>query len=89
MIDDLSLSSLAMDLKRVALGLHRKSYAMAERFIDEAEKRRNEIMATKHPRYIQKVLENVESALQDTQDERIPDDLLMYSQLIQNYLTSS
>lgn len=89
MIDDLSLSSLAMDLKRVALGLHRKSYAMAERFIDEAEKRRNEIRVTKHPRYIQKVLENVESALQDTQDERIPDDLLMYSQLIQNYLTSS
>ena len=39
----LALSSLAMDLKRAALGLHNGSHATASRFIEEALKRKQEI----------------------------------------------
>lgn len=87
--NNFALSSFSMDLKRVALGLHRKSYAMAERFIDEAEKRSDEIAADQLPHYIQMVLKKAKNALHDTDSERVPEDLMMYSQLIQNYLTSS
>ena len=36
------IESLAMDLKRVALGLHKGSNAMANRFKEEAQKRESD-----------------------------------------------
>ena len=36
------LSSLAMDLKRAAIGYNRGSYIMADRFFEEALKRKKE-----------------------------------------------
>lgn len=72
------LQSLASDLKRVALGLHRGSNTMAKRFLDEALKRKNELNSKKVAPYIKTLLNNV--------DEKInSDDALMYSTLIQNY----
>lgn len=72
------LESLASDLKRVALGLHRGSTTMANRFLEEALKRKTEVNFSTIDEYMQKLLNNL--------DEKInADDALMYSTLIQNY----
>ena len=46
------LESLSMDLLRAALGRHRGSHAMADRFIEEASKRIAEIDSTFHVKLI-------------------------------------
>ncbi len=53
------LGALAMDLKRVALGYHRGSNVMAERFFEEALKRREEIDLTALKPYLLKFLKNM------------------------------
>ncbi len=83
MKNNLALSSLAMDLKRVALGLHNKSYTLAERFYAEALKRKKEIELSTVAPYLQKILQQLETQkITPDQDENI----LMYSILIQNYV---
>lgn len=72
------LESLASDLKRVAMGLHRNSNLMAGRFIDEALKRKAEVDTKKVAPYIQGILKNLNNNID-------ADDALMYSTLIQNY----
>ncbi len=72
------LESLASDLKRVALGLHRGSSAMADRFLSEALKRKHEIELSKTAPYIQKLLKKIDSNINS-------DDALMISTIIQNY----
>jgi hypothetical protein len=79
------LSSLAMDLKRVALGLHRKSYAMADRFFIEVMKRKAEIDISKLQPYMQTIIKRIEQLPQLT-NERKAEDALMYSIRIQNYV---
>ena len=76
------LESLASDLKRVALGLHRGSDAMAARFIDEALKRKGELKLSEVAPYIQKLLDKIDSELNS-------EDAMMYSTLIQNYTQHS
>lgn len=75
------LESLASDLKRVALGLHRGSNIMAQRFLEEALKRKNEVDLKKVSPYLRNILlklgENTDS-----------ETALMYSTLIQNYTQS-
>lgn len=72
------LESLASDLKRVALGMHRGSDQMAERFLEEALKRKKELNQNEIPFYIQNLLHNL--------DKKITSDYaLMCSTLIQNY----
>ena len=72
------LESLASDLKRVALVLHRGSNSMAQRFLDEAIKRKREVeMKTVAP-YIRELLDGLNK---DIDSEKA----LMYSTLIQNY----
>lgn len=72
------LESLASDLKRVALGLHRNSNLMAGRFIEEALKRKAEVDMKETAPYIQSILKNLDTNIN-------ADDALMYSTLIQNY----
>lgn len=72
------LESLASDLKRVALGLHRGSNAMAQRFLEEALKRKKEVDMKNVAPYIKKLLNNLDKKID-------ADDALMYSTLIQNY----
>lgn len=72
------LESLASDLKRVALGLHRGSHSMAERFLEEALKRKKEVEIDKVAPYIQKLLSKVDKTLDS-------ENALMLSTLIQNY----
>ena len=79
------LAALAMDLKRVALGNHRNSLSMAERFYLEAMKRRHELNEKDLSPYIKKILEHLDQ-LPRRDRERRGEDALMYSTLIQNYV---
>jgi hypothetical protein len=72
------LESLASDLKRVALGLHRGSNVMAERFLIEALKRKKEVEIENVAPYIKNILIQINKDIDS-------DKALMYSTLIQNY----
>lgn len=77
------LRALAMDLKRAALGYHRGSTAMAERFFQEALKRRNEVDKQKLKPYLVKLLNDMES-LRTEKKEKAAEDALLYSTIFQN-----
>ena len=78
------IESLAMDLKRVALGLYRGSYTMANRFKEEALKRSKELENQKIEGYLGKLITGMKkSLLRD--DDRVAEDALMYSTLLQNF----
>jgi len=79
------LSALSMDLKRVALGLHRKSYGMAEKFLDEALKRKNEVNSHELLPYMQTILDSIGTLANKDNTEKA-EDALMYSTRIQNYV---
>lgn len=79
------LGALAMDLKRAALGLHRKSYAMADTFLGEATKRANEIDVSTLLPYMQRILHDI-STLSKQDNEQKAEKALMYSTRIQNYV---
>lgn len=72
------LESLASDLKRVAMGLHRGSDKMAQRFLEEALKRKNEVEIKFVSPYIQRILSRLDKNVD-------AEKALMYSTLIQNY----
>lgn len=80
------LGALAMDLKRVALGHFRGSTSMAERFFQEALKRRNEIDNQKLKPYLVKFLSDMES-LKTEKGEKAAEDALFYSTIFQNAST--
>ncbi|MFH0749935.1 MAG: hypothetical protein V1917_03440 [Candidatus Gottesmanbacteria bacterium] len=79
MENKIALASLAMDLKRVALGLHRKSNTMANRFLHEAMKRKDEVDTKKLHPYMQHIFMKLNEQLD-------AEDALMYSTRIQNYV---
>lgn len=79
-----SLSSLSMDLNRVALGLHRDSKIMAERFFQEAVERKSEVDLNSVPLYIRKILVNLERQ-RGSLDKQFAEDALMYSILLENF----
>ena len=79
------LGSLAMDLKRAALGYHRGSVAMAERFFTEALKRKKECDMKIIDPYLFQILNNIES-LKGRSNKDKAENALMYSTLIQNYV---
>lgn len=78
------LSSLALDLKRVALGYWRGSNSMAERFFEEALRRKKEIDNKKVKPYIRNLLLNFEKIKLDKNQKRKAETALMYSTLFQN-----
>ena len=86
MNNTLALSSLAMDLKRVALGIHRGSLTMAERFTQEAMKRKQGTDTTTLKPYMQSIIEKLEDTLSSSDLGKKAEDSLMYSTLIQNYV---
>jgi hypothetical protein len=78
------IESLAMDLKRIALGLHRGSFTVADRFKIEAIKRISELEKQSTSLYLNKLLKkNIISFQKDNQT--ISEDALMFSTLFQNY----
>ena len=82
--NQIALSSLAMDLKRVALGYHRGSTAMGERFLSEALKRKTEVDIISVKPYIKKLLEKIELLVNEKDKQKLAEDALMYSTLFQN-----
>ena len=78
------LSSLALDLRRVALGYYRGSNKMAERFFDEALKRKSEGEAIEFVPYVKKLLEEFENIRSIKDEKKKAEDALMYSVLFQN-----
>lgn len=72
------LESLASDLKRVALGLCRGSNTMAQRFLNEALKRKGEVDSKLIAPYINQILIKLDKNID-------AENALMFSTLIQNY----
>lgn len=79
----LALSSLAMDLKRAALGYHGNSNKMADRFLHEAIKRKKEIDLKEVKPYIEKILGKLDEMINKDNHAKA-EDALMYSTLFQN-----
>lgn len=78
------VESLAMDLKRVALGLYRGSNAMANRFKEEALKRGAELEQQKSDVYLKSLLRHCRESL-SISNNRSAEDALMFSTLFQNF----
>lgn len=80
-----ALESLSLDLKRVALGYHRGSDKMAKRFCEEAMKRKEEINYSEVKPYIQKLLNSMDSQLNQEDKSKVAEDSLLLSIMFQNY----
>ncbi len=78
------LASLAMDLRRVAVGYNRGSKIMAERFFVEALKRKQDIDITSIKPYLRILLKQFPSIKNQKDNMEIAEDALMYSTLFQN-----
>lgn len=81
------LSSLALDLRRVALGYHRGSNVMAERFLEEALKRKDEINSLTVKPYIQRLLLKLAPIRLEKDIQKKAESALLYSILFQNAAT--
>lgn len=77
------LESLALDLKRVSMGYHRGSIKMANRFLEEAIKRKDETDISLLKPYMRKIIVRVHKLKDDR--SRIAEDAQMLSTLVQNY----
>ena len=80
-----AIESMASDLKRAALGLQRKSLAMSECFLKEAINRVSELNLGSLPEYIKQIIQKIEIVDVKKAQDRMPEDFLMYSVLLQNY----
>ncbi|MDP2585558.1 MAG: hypothetical protein Q8P29_01620 [Candidatus Levybacteria bacterium] len=80
----IALASLAMDLKRVAMSYHRGSFAVANRFFDEALKRRSEINKATLKPYLVSLLKDMDNLKTEQDDMKKAEDALLYSTLFQN-----
>ena len=78
------MSSLAMDLKRAAIGYYRGSDSMADRFFEEALKRRKEIDMENVKPHIKKLLQDFVNIRLTKDKQKAAEDALMYSTLFQN-----
>lgn len=80
-----AIESLSMDLLRTALGYHKGSRKMADRFKEEALKRCSEIQISKlRPNFV-RILNKIQSTLSSSYEDRTAEDALMYSILCKNY----
>ena len=76
------LGALALDLKRVALGYQRGSNIAAQRFFEEALKRREELDNKTLKPYLNKFLSEIDKL--KNQKNRTAEDALMYSTIFLN-----
>ena len=77
------LGALAMDLKRAALGFHKGSDVMANRFFEEAFRRKDEIDVTDVAPYISKWLVSL-NKIKSEEKQKAAEDALLYSTIFQN-----
>jgi len=85
--NEIAISSLAMDLKRVALGYYKGSDRTASRFAQEVLKRKEEINDVKP--YIKRILNKLPQTLTQKDKMKLAEYALMYSTLLQNYVLTS
>lgn len=81
----IAISSLALDLKRVALGYWNGSDQTAQRFSQEALKRKSELENQNLNPYLRKLLDRLPQTLVQKDKKHLAEDALMYSTLFQNY----
>jgi hypothetical protein len=81
------LSSLSMDLKRVALLTHQGATESAKRFIIEAQLRLSEVNRKTVQPYLSELLDHINDTLIVDDNDQLKEDALMYSVRIQNYCT--
>lgn len=79
-----SLSSISMDLERVAMGYRRGSIAMANRFLKEALIRKREIDQNVVKPYLKKLMDDLDKISEEENTQKKAEDALMYSILFQN-----
>lgn len=77
------ISSLALDLRRVAQGYNRGSIKMADRFFEEALARKAEAEDFDLPVYVKRMLERF-GEIKNFQTSKKAEYALMYSTLFQN-----
>ncbi|MDP3987750.1 MAG: hypothetical protein Q8P80_01255 [Candidatus Levybacteria bacterium] len=82
------LGALALDLKRVAIGYFRGSNIMADRFYEEALKRREELDSKNLKPYLVNVLNKLDN-LRKQEKMRAAEDALLYSTIFQNAAVSN
>jgi len=82
------LGALALDLKRVAIGYFRGSNIMADKFYEEALKRRKELDNKNLKPYLVNVLNKLDN-LKKQQKIRVAEDALLYSTILQNAAVSN
>lgn len=78
------LGALSMDLKRAALGYYRNSDKTAEKFMDEAMKRKDEVEVKSLKPYLIVCLEKVSSLPKNKDKTKVAEDSLMYATIFQN-----
>ena len=83
--NSIAISSLAMDLKRIALAYYNKSDKTAERFTIEAKKRKNEIDTSSVKPYLLKHIHSLDKVFKRKDKLHLAEDSLTYSQIFQNY----
>ncbi|MGH7203354.1 MAG: hypothetical protein ACREHC_02845 [Candidatus Levyibacteriota bacterium] len=79
------LESMALDLKRVALGSYSKSTKMADRFLQEVFKRNEQLDYQSLPESLRKILLTMQKSFEQTNRQRLADDALMYSTLLLSF----
>lgn len=88
MKDKAILGALALDLKRVAIGYNRGSKIMAERFFEEALKRKKELDTANLKPYLVRILSKIGN-IKNEKADKAAEDALLYSTLFQNASQSS
>lgn len=85
MTTKIAIESLSMDLLRVALGLHRGSFSVSERFSQEAFNRSQELkhLLMNDP-YAKRLLIKTINSLRGSNSSKKAEELLMYSILFKN-----
>ena len=83
--DKFAIESLALDLKRVAIGYYNGSDKMAKRFSEEVIKRKDEITIVNLKPYFRKKIQFLPELLAQKDKKKLAEDALMYSTLVQNY----
>ena len=87
--NQIALASLAMDLKRIALGAHRGSTSVVKTFQKEVFKRREEIDEKAVAPYLRVLLKKLDALFVEEDHLKLAEDALMYSTLFQNAVLNS
>ena len=80
----IALSSMSLDLKRCAIGYHRGSTAMAQKFSEEAVKRGKDINPNYLKPYLKRLLAEVKSLDRIEDNQAKAEKALLLSILFQN-----